>query len=124
MIAPALVTLTSTMVWTGEFAEAERWLQRTVRAVQADTGPDIGCCCTSRPGCCGVPGRRQQALDEFRAAERLQSRLAGPHALASQVTGWLLATQARLGMAGEARAALGAIDDERAGRVRSPMPGR
>ena len=41
VIAPALVTLTSTMVWTGEFAEAERWLQRTVQAVQADTGPDI-----------------------------------------------------------------------------------
>ena len=31
------------------------------------------------------------------------------------MTGWLLATQARLGMAGEARAALSALDDERAG---------
>jgi LuxR family maltose regulon positive regulatory protein len=31
------------------------------------------------------------------------------------VTGWLLATQARLGMTGEARAALAALDDERAG---------
>ena len=41
VIAPALVTLTSTMVWTGEFAEAERWLRRTAQAVQADTGPDI-----------------------------------------------------------------------------------
>ena len=41
VIAPALVTLASTMVWTGEFAEAERWLQRTVQAVQADIGPDI-----------------------------------------------------------------------------------
>ncbi len=41
MIAPALITLASTMVWTGEFDEAERWLQRTGRALQADTGPDI-----------------------------------------------------------------------------------
>ena len=41
VIAPALVTLASTMVWTGEFAEAERWLQRTVQALQADIGPDI-----------------------------------------------------------------------------------
>jgi LuxR family maltose regulon positive regulatory protein len=31
------------------------------------------------------------------------------------VTGWLLATQARLGMTGEARALLAALDDERAG---------
>jgi LuxR family maltose regulon positive regulatory protein len=31
------------------------------------------------------------------------------------VTGWLLATQARLGMTGQARAALAALDDERAG---------
>ena len=31
------------------------------------------------------------------------------------MTGWLVATQARLGMTGEARAALQAIDDERAG---------
>jgi len=30
------------------------------------------------------------------------------------VTGWLLATQARLGMAGEALAALAALDDEQA----------
>ena len=31
------------------------------------------------------------------------------------MTGWLLATQARLGMTGEARACLAALDDERAG---------
>ena len=43
------------------------------------------------------------------------------HALASQVTGWLLATQARVGMTGEARACLAALDDERAnsGEVRN-----
>ena len=41
MIAPALVTLADTMVWTGEFDEAERWLQRAARALQTDAGPDI-----------------------------------------------------------------------------------
>ena len=41
VIAPALVTLAGAMVWTGEFDEAERWLLRTVRALQADAGPDI-----------------------------------------------------------------------------------
>src|SRR5207344_3402648 len=32
-IAPALITLAGTMVWTGEFDEARRWLQRTMRAL-------------------------------------------------------------------------------------------
>jgi LuxR family maltose regulon positive regulatory protein len=59
-------------------------------------------------------GRHREALDEFSAAGRLQSRLAGSHALTNQVTGWLLATQARAGMPGEARAALAKLDDERA----------
>ena len=30
MIAPALITLAANLVWTGEFDEGERWLQRTV----------------------------------------------------------------------------------------------
>jgi LuxR family maltose regulon positive regulatory protein len=62
--------------------------------------------------------RLPEAFEEFGAAERLQSGLAGSHALASQVTSWLLATQARLGNAGDARDArvvLEAIDDERSG---------
>ena len=48
------------------------------------------------------------------AAEHLRSQLEGSHALASEVTGWLLATQARLGRPGQARALLDALDDERA----------
>ena len=116
VIAPALVTLASTMVWTGEFDEAGRWLQRTVQAVQADVGPDIRLLLHITAGMLrACTGRGPEALEEFRAAERLQSRLAGPHALASQVTGWLAATQARLGMTGEARATLQAIDAGRAG---------
>ena len=116
VIAPALVTLAGTMVWTGEFDEAERWLQRTIQALQADIGPDIRLLLHQTTGILqACRGRHHEALKEFSAAEYLQSQLQGPHALASQVTGWLLATQARLGMTGEARAALAALDDERAG---------
>jgi LuxR family transcriptional regulator, maltose regulon positive regulatory protein len=115
VIAPALVTLASTMVWTGEFAEAEQWLQRTAQAVQADVGPDIRLLLHQTAAILrACTGRGPEALEEFRAADRLQSRLEGPHALANQVTGWLAATQARLGMTGEARATLQAIDAERA----------
>ena len=42
VIAPALITLASTMVWTGAFDEGERWLRRTARARRTDAGPDIG----------------------------------------------------------------------------------
>jgi LuxR family maltose regulon positive regulatory protein len=116
IIAPALVTLADTMVWTGEFDEAERWLQRAERAVQTHTGPDIRLLLHQTTGILmAARGRDHEALEEFSAAEHLQSQLAGSHALASQVTGWLLATQARLGRTGEARAALAALDDDRAG---------
>jgi LuxR family maltose regulon positive regulatory protein len=66
-------------------------------------------------------GRRREALEEFTAAEHLRSQLEGSHALASQVTGWLLASQARAGLTGEARAWLAALDDERAssGEIRN-----
>jgi LuxR family transcriptional regulator, maltose regulon positive regulatory protein len=115
VIAPALVTLASTMVWTGELDKAERWLQRTEQALQADTGPDIRLLLHVTTGILRVcRGRRREAFEEFGAAERLRSRMEGSHALASQVTGWQLATQARIGMTGEASSALAALDDERA----------
>jgi LuxR family maltose regulon positive regulatory protein len=116
VIAPALMTLASTMVWTGEFDEGERWLRRAARALQTDTGPDIGLLMHIVGGMLhACRGRHHEAFEEFRAAERLRSQLAGSHALASQVTSWMLATQARLGRPGEARAMLAALDDEQAG---------
>jgi len=68
-------------------------------------------------------GRHHEALQEFGAAEDLASQLEGSQALASQVTGWLLAMRARLGMTGEARALLAALDDERAssGEIRNAL---
>ena len=116
VIAPALMTLAGTMVWLGEFDEGERWLRRTARALQTDTGPDVRLLLHQTAGILHAGrGRRHEALEEFSAAEHLRSQLEGSHALASQVTGWMLATQARLGRPGEARAALAAVDDERAG---------
>jgi LuxR family maltose regulon positive regulatory protein len=116
IVAPALMTLAGTMVWLGEFDEGERWLRRTERALQTDTGPDIRLLLHQTAGILHAGrGRHHEALEEFGAAEHLGSQLEGSQALASQVTGWLLATQARLGLPGEARAALAALDDERAG---------
>jgi LuxR family maltose regulon positive regulatory protein len=115
MIAPALVTLAADVTWTGEFDEGERWLQRTEQALQTDTGPGITLLLHIASGMLQAGrGRHHEALEEFSAAEHLGSQLEGSHALASQVTGWLLATQARAGLPGEARAWLAALDDERA----------
>ena len=115
VIAPALVTLAATMIWTGAFDEGERWVQRTAQALESDSGPGITQLLHLATGRLQAGrGRHHQALEELRAAERLQSQLAGSHALASQVTGWMLTTQARLGMPGQARASLATLPDERA----------
>jgi LuxR family transcriptional regulator, maltose regulon positive regulatory protein len=116
VIGPALVTLAGTMVWTGEFDEGQRWLERTAQALQTDTGPEIRLLMHHTTGILrACRGRHDEALEEFSAADRLRSQLEGSHALANQVTGWLLASQARAGMPGEALTALAALGDERAG---------
>jgi LuxR family maltose regulon positive regulatory protein len=113
VIAPALVTLAGNLVWTGEFDEGERWLRRAARALQTDAGPGIRQLLHLATGRLHAGrGHHHEALEELRAAEHLQSQLAGSHAMASQVTGWMLATQARAGLPGEARASLAALDDE------------
>jgi LuxR family maltose regulon positive regulatory protein len=124
VIAPALIMLAATLVWTGEFDEGERWLQRTRQALQTDTGPDITLLLHQTAGLLHAGrGRHHEALEEFGAAEYLGSQLADSRALATRTTRWLLATQARLGMTGEARALRAALDDEQAssGEIRNAV---
>jgi LuxR family maltose regulon positive regulatory protein len=115
VIAPALIMLAATLVWTGEFDECERWLERTRKALQTDTGPDITLLLHQTAALMQAGrGRNLEALAEFGAAEDLASKLAGSRALGTRTTRWLPATQARLGLTGEARASLAALDDGRA----------
>jgi LuxR family maltose regulon positive regulatory protein len=116
VIAPALLTLAAAVIWTGDLDQGERWLQRAARAMQADTGPDIRLLMHIVSGMLQAGrGHLHEALEEFNETERLRRQMAGSHALASKVTAWTLATQARLGRPDQARAALAALDDERAG---------
>ena len=110
IVAPALIALAGTMVWTGDFEAGDRWLERAVQALHADAGPDMRLLVHITSGMLQAGrGRHREALAEFSAAEYLGSQLADSHALASRVTGWMLAAQARLGMPGEARARLAAL---------------
>jgi LuxR family maltose regulon positive regulatory protein len=116
VISPALVNLAGALIWTGEFDEGDRFLQRTARALRTDTGPPIRLLLHLATGMLHSGRRRQrEALSEYRAAEHLQQQLEGSHALMRQLTGWRLATQARLGQFSEARASLAALDAELAG---------
>ena len=122
MIAPALMTLAGTMVWLGEFDEAERWLRRTERALQTDTGPDVRLLLHQTAGILHAGrGRHHEALRGVQRG-RTPGIAAGGIAGAGEPDDRLVvATQARLGLPGEARAALAALDDERAssGEIRN-----
>jgi LuxR family maltose regulon positive regulatory protein len=113
VIAPALVNLAGTHIWTGEFDEGDYWLRRAARALKTDTGPPMRLLLHMGTGQL-LSGRRRQreALAEYSAAEHLQAQLEGSHALMRQLTSWRLATQARLGQLSEARASLAALDAE------------
>src|SRR6202012_2990679 len=113
VISPALVNLAGTLIWTGCFDQADRWLHRAARALETDTGPSLGLLLHLGMGLL-MSGRRRQreALAEYSRAEQLQAQLEGSHALMRQLTGFRLATQARLGQVAEARASLAALDAE------------
>jgi LuxR family transcriptional regulator, maltose regulon positive regulatory protein len=116
VISPALVNLAGALIWTGDFDEGDYWLQRTARALETDAGPIIRLLLHLATGML-MSGRRRlsEALAEYSAAERLQAQLEGSHALAHQMIGLRLATQARLGQLSDARASLAALDAEQAG---------
>jgi LuxR family maltose regulon positive regulatory protein len=113
VISPALVNLAGTLIWTGEFNEGDRFLRRTARALDTDTGPAIRLLLHLATGML-LSGRRRhgEALAEYSTAERLQAQMEGSHTLARQLTSFRLATQARLGQLTEAKASLAALETE------------
>jgi LuxR family transcriptional regulator, maltose regulon positive regulatory protein len=111
ILAPALVALACSMAWVGEFADAEHRIQQAEEALKHDSGPGIRTLLHLVKGMVHAGRNRlREAYAEFATAMDLQSRFADPHALTGYVTGWTLATRARLGMAAEARAALKELD--------------
>jgi LuxR family maltose regulon positive regulatory protein len=115
VIAPALATLANALIWTGQFDLAEHWLDRARRATQADGEPGIRLLvCLTSAIIAAARGYYHRALEEFAAAGQMQALMVGEHGLTTRVGAWTIATQARLGLADQARAALAALDDRQA----------
>ena len=122
VIAPALATLAGALIWTGEFDCGQEWLERSRRATQSEGEPGVRLLvhliAASLPA---ARGHHREALTELTAARRVQALMVGQHALATRVTSWTMATQARLGMVGQARATLAGLDERQAaaGEIRN-----
>ena len=110
---PALVNLAGVLILTGQFDEAECWLRRAARALEAHAGPGIRLLLHMGTGMLlSGRGKLREALAEYNAAGRLQAQMESSHACAGQLTGWTLSTQAGLGQLTEARAAPAALGPE------------
>jgi LuxR family maltose regulon positive regulatory protein len=108
ILAPAYGAVGSMAIWMGEFDEGERWLRRAWDVAEPDSDPAAAVLLHVATGMLHAGrGLQRAAFEEFAAAAHAQSRLTGAHALAPRITGWLAATQARLGRPNEARATLG-----------------
>ena len=113
ILAPALGAVGGMAIWMGEFDEGERWLRRAWEVASAHVDPAAAVLLHVATGMLhAARGQHQSALEEFAAAAHAQSLLTGIHALAPRITGWLAATQARLGMPDEARATLTGFSGE------------
>jgi LuxR family maltose regulon positive regulatory protein len=109
-LAPALGAVAGMAIWMGEFDEGEHWLRRAWEVAQPRVDPAATVLLHVATGMLYGGRRQHQAtLDAFEAAAHAQSLLAGVHALAPRIAGWIASTQARLGMRDQARATLAAF---------------
>jgi LuxR family maltose regulon positive regulatory protein len=107
ILAPALGAVGGMAIWMGEFDEGERWLRRAWEVAEVHVDPAVAVLLHVATGMLHAGrGQHQSALEAFAAAAQAQSLLTGVHALAPRISGWVAATQARLGMPDEARATL------------------
>src|SRR5512133_954666 len=117
IVAPAVAATAAALTWLGRIDEAARWLDRVDQAqgppAEVEREPVLHYAhAFVRLG----QGRFEEALGEFRAAERVRPLLAREHALPLEVRAWIVQTQAVMGKTAAARAALAALDpDERDG---------
>jgi LuxR family transcriptional regulator, maltose regulon positive regulatory protein len=116
IVAVPVAAAVGALAWLGRFDEAERWLDGVERsqppAEELETEPFLH---HARAFLRLGQGRPEEALREFRTAERMQALLSPEHALPLDVRGWVVLTQALMGDKAAARAALSALEAEARG---------
>jgi LuxR family transcriptional regulator, maltose regulon positive regulatory protein len=117
ILAPAVAAGAAALAWLGRLEEAEQWLDRVEpahqRVEELETEPILR---HARAALRLGQARLREALDEFRAAQRLEALLAPDHALPIDTRGWIVTTQILIGEIAPARSGLAAVDaDEREG---------
>ncbi len=113
IVTPAVAAGAASLAWLGRVAEAERWLDRVEPTPPPPEEFEIEPVLHYAHAFVRLgQGRFEEALAEFRAAERTARLLAREHALPVEVRGWIVQTQVLVGATAAARAALDALDAE------------
>jgi LuxR family maltose regulon positive regulatory protein len=113
IVVPAVAAGAAALAWLGRFDEAQQWLDRVERAQPPSENLETEPILHHARGFVRLgQGQPQEALAEFRAAERMRPSLAREHALPMDARGWTMHTQILMGEIAAARAALAAIDPE------------
>ncbi len=113
ILAPAVAAGAVTLTWLGRFDEAQGWLDQVERAQSPDEALEPEPILYHARGFLRLgQGRYGEALNEFRAAERMQAVLPREHALSADVRSWIVVTQVLAGETAAAGAALAALDAE------------
>ena len=107
-----LATLASLATAQARFAEARPWVDRAMSCMRPEIEPATALLVHWVNGELHLgEGRLQDAIDEFRAAERLQLVLATEHALTGMAHASIAQAQLRLGDLSGAQATLAAVTD-------------
>ena len=105
ILAVSVASAGGVLAWLGRFDEAERWFDRVAHAEELETDPLLR---YARAFFSLGRDRPNDALADFRAAERIQASLVHGHPLPLDVRGWIVFTQALMGDWPATRAALAA----------------
>ncbi len=108
---PALITALATgavaLLFLGRFDETDHWLERARRILRPEGDPGTELVVHHARGLLRLAQERhEEALEAFRAAERMQALLAGEHAFAIAARARLIETHARMGQLVSARETL------------------
>lgn len=113
IVCVALAMTALMEVSTGRIEAARAWVERAEAVLRPDLEPATALLVQRGRGMVEfAQSHFEEALACFRSAERLQSMLIAPHALAAQMREWLVLTLLRLGRTSAAREQVAEVSEE------------